>query len=55
MNAVSFMAAAGLLGLVSGFLLVNVASSPPAAQAGTVLAGGGVLLLAAVAVRQLLA
>ena len=55
MNAVSFMAAAGLLGLVSGFLLVNVASAPRAAQIGTVVAAIGVLLLAAVAVRQLLA
>jgi hypothetical protein len=54
MNALSFMAASGLLGLVSGFVLVNVASSPRAAQTGTVLAGGGVLMLAAVAVRHLL-
>jgi hypothetical protein len=55
MNAFSFIAAAGLLGLVAGLVLVNVASAPRAAQIGTVVAGGGVLLLAAVAVRQLLA
>jgi hypothetical protein len=55
MNAFSFIAAAGLLGLVSGFLLVNVASAPRAAQIGTVVAGVGVLMLAAVAVRHLLA
>jgi hypothetical protein len=55
MNAFSFIAAAGLLGLVAGFVLVNVASAPRAAQIGTVVAGVGVLMLAAVAVRQLLA
>jgi hypothetical protein len=54
MNGFSFMAAAGLLGLVSGFVLVNVASAPRAAQIGTVVAGVGVLMLAAVAVRHLL-
>jgi hypothetical protein len=55
MSAISFMAAAGLLGLVGGFLVVNIASSPRAAQIGTALAGVGVILLAAVAVRHLLA
>jgi hypothetical protein len=55
MNAFSFLAAAGLLGLVAGFILVNVASAPRAAQIGTVVAAVGVLMLAAVAVRQLLA
>jgi hypothetical protein len=55
MNAFSFMAVAGLLGLVSGFLLVNAASAPRTAQIGIVVAGVGVLMLAAVAVRQLLA
>jgi hypothetical protein len=54
MDAFSFMAAAGLLGLVSGFVLANTASSPRTAQIGTVLAGIGMIMLAAVAVRQLL-
>jgi hypothetical protein len=54
MSAFSFMAAAGLLGLVGGFVLANVATSPRTAQIGTVLAGVGVIMLAAVAVRQLL-
>jgi hypothetical protein len=54
MSAVSFMAAAGLLGLVGGFVLANVAASPRAAQIGTVLAGVGVIMLAVVAVRYLL-
>jgi hypothetical protein len=55
MSAFSFMAAAGLLGLVGGFVVANIASSPRAAQIGTVLAGVGVIMLAAVAVRHLLA
>jgi hypothetical protein len=54
MSAFSLIAAAGLLGLVSGVVLVNVASAPRAAQIGTVVAAIGVLMLAAVAVRQLL-
>jgi hypothetical protein len=54
MSAFSVMAAAGLLGLVSGFLIANIASSPRAAQIGTVLAGVGVIMLVAVAVRHLL-
>jgi hypothetical protein len=54
MSAFSFMAAAGLLGLVGGFLVANTASSPCAAQIGMALAGIGVMMLAAVAVRHLL-
>ena len=53
MNAFSFMAAAGLLA-AGGFVLANVAASPRAAQVGMVLAGIGVIMLAAVAVRHLL-
>jgi hypothetical protein len=54
MNLFHLVAVAGLLSLVSGVFLVNVVSTPRAAQVGTVVAGCGVLLLAIVAVRQLL-
>jgi hypothetical protein len=54
MNAVSWLAGAGLLGVVSGFLVTNLAVSPRAAQIGIALAAGGVLMLAAVAVGRLL-
>jgi hypothetical protein len=47
-------AAAGLLSLVVGMFLVNVASTPRSAQIGTIIAGCGVVLLAIVAARQLL-
>jgi hypothetical protein len=53
-SALSFAAATGLLGLVGGFFLVNVVSTPRGAQVGTIIAGLGVLMLAAVAVRPLL-
>jgi hypothetical protein len=48
------MAAAGLLGLIGGMLLVNLVSGPLAAQIGTIMASCGVVLLAALAIRQLL-
>jgi hypothetical protein len=54
MNAFYFAASAGLLSLLGGVLLVNAVSTPRAAQIGTIMAGCGVLLLAVVAVRQLL-
>jgi hypothetical protein len=54
MSALSFAAATGLFSLVSGVFLVNVLSTPRAAQVGTIVAGLGVLLLAAVAFRHLL-
>ena len=54
MNAFHLVAAAGLLFLVGGMLVVNVISTPRAAQIGTVVASCGVVLLAALAVRQLL-
>jgi hypothetical protein len=53
MSALSFAAATGLLGLVGGVCLVNVVATPRGAQIGTIIAGLGVLLLAAVAVRHL--
>jgi hypothetical protein len=52
MNA-AYFAAAGLLSLVGGVLLVNAVVTPRAAQIGTIMAGCGVLLLALVAIRQL--
>jgi hypothetical protein len=54
MSPLSFAAATGLLSLVGGVFLVNVVSTPRGAQVGTIIAGLGVLLLAAVAVRHLL-
>ena len=54
MSLIHLVAVAGLLSLVSGVFLVNVVSTPRAAQVGTIVAGCGVLLLAIVAVRQLL-
>jgi hypothetical protein len=48
------MAAAGLLGLVGGMLLVNLVPGPRAALIGTVMASCGVCLLAVLAIRQLL-
>ncbi|HET7124465.1 MAG TPA: hypothetical protein VFI51_10175 [Bradyrhizobium sp.] len=46
-------ALAGLLGLVVGILLVNIVSTPRAAQIGTIIATCGVLMLVVVAVRHL--
>jgi hypothetical protein len=54
MNALSFSAALGILGLVTGVALVNVMATPRAAQIGTIVAGVGVLLLAIAAIGHLL-
>jgi hypothetical protein len=54
MSFLSFAAATGLLSLAGGVFLVNVVSTPRGAQIGTIIAGLGVVLLAAVAVRHLL-
>jgi predicted nucleotidyltransferase len=54
MNVSRVMAAAGLLALACGMLLVNIVPTPRAAQAGTIMASCGVALLAALAIRQLL-
>jgi hypothetical protein len=54
MDAFYFAAAAGLFSLLGGVLLVNAVSTPRAGQAGTIIAGCGVLLLVIVAVRALM-
>ena len=54
MSAFHLVATTGLLGLAGGVFLVNVVSTPRAAQIGTIIAGCGVLLLAIFAIRQLL-
>jgi hypothetical protein len=54
MDVVDVTAGAGLLTLVVGVLLVNIVSSPRAAQIGTIIAACGVLMLGVVAVRHLL-
>jgi hypothetical protein len=54
MSVVSLAAELGLVCLVTGIVLVNVLATPRAAQVGTILAGVGVLLLAATAVGHLL-
>jgi hypothetical protein len=55
MTLSQLLAAAGLFGLVGGVAAVNVASTPGAAQIGTIMAGCGVVILAVVAIGQLLA
>jgi hypothetical protein len=55
MNALNLAATTGLLSLAAGAVLVNGVATPRAAQIGTMIAAFGVALLAAVAVRQLLA
>jgi hypothetical protein len=54
MNLFHLAAAAGLLGLVGGVVVVSVASTPRAAQIGTIMAGCGVVMLAIAAIRKLL-
>ena len=54
MNVLHLTAAAGLLTLAGGLLLVNIVATPRAAQAGTVMASCGMLLLAGLAIRLLL-
>ncbi|MBR0694817.1 hypothetical protein [Bradyrhizobium lablabi] len=54
MTAVQVAAIVGLLGLVSGMVAVNAARSPNAARLGTVGALLGVILLALVALYQLI-
>ena len=55
MDVFHVAAVAGLFGLVAGILLVNIVSTPRAAQIGTIIAACGVLMLVLVAVRQLVA
>jgi hypothetical protein len=54
MNAFSMVAVIGLAGLVIGVFLVNIVSTPRAALVGTIITGFGVVMLAVVAIRQLL-
>lgn len=54
MSSIYFVATAGLLSLVGGVILVNVASTPRAAQIGAIAAGCGVSILVVVAIRQML-
>ena len=54
MSAFSIVAVIGLACLVIGVFLVNIVSTPRAALVGTIIAGFGVVMLAAVAVRHLL-
>ncbi|MGB9113987.1 hypothetical protein [Bradyrhizobium sp.] len=54
MSVFHFTAAAGLFSLVGGIVAVNIVSTPRAAQLGTIVATSGVVMLAAVAIRQLL-
>ena len=54
MNVSHVMAAAGLVALACGMLVVNLVPTPRSAQTGTIMATCGVALLAALAIRQLL-
>jgi hypothetical protein len=54
MSVLSWLAGTGLFSLALGFLVVNVALSPRAAQTGMGLAAAGFLMLAAFAVWHLL-
>ncbi len=54
MNPDRLLAAAGLAGLAAGLFVVNMVSTPRAAQLGTISATCGLALLAALAIAQLL-
>jgi hypothetical protein len=54
MNLDHFIAAAGLVTLAGGMLVVNLVAAPRIAQAGTIVATFGLSLLSALAIRQLL-
>jgi hypothetical protein len=54
MNVIHVMAAAGLVSLAGGMLVVNLVPTPRATQTGTIMATCGVVLLAVSAIRQLL-
>jgi hypothetical protein len=55
MNWVQGAAASGLLGLVGGIAVVNVASTPRAGEIGTIMAGCGVVMLVLIAFIKLIA
>lgn len=50
----SIVAALGLVSLGAGFLLTNIATDPRSSQVGIVVAGTGIVLLAAFAVVSLI-
>jgi hypothetical protein len=54
MNLDHLIAAAGLLALAGGMLVVNLVPAPRTAQAGTVMATCGLGFLTWLAIRQLL-
>jgi hypothetical protein len=54
MNVSHVIAAAGLVSLACGMLVVNWVPTPRSAQTGTIMATCGVALLAALAICQLL-
>lgn len=54
MNPDHLIAAAGLVALAAGLLVVNLVSTPRAAQLGSVIATCGLGLLGALAIRLLL-
>lgn len=55
MNLFQWVAAAGLLTLVGGVAVVNVASTPRVGEIGTIMAGCGVVILALIAFIKLVA
>ena len=55
MNWFHLVAAVGLLSLGGGVVVVNVVSTPRAAETGMIMAGCGVVLLVLIAVKELLA
>ena len=55
MNWFHLVAAAGLLSLGGGIVVVNFVPTPRAAQIGTIMAGCGVVLLVVIAIWKLLA
>lgn len=54
MGAFQLAAAVGLVSLLGGMLVVNRGTSPRVAQAGTIVAAFGIVMLVMVALRQLL-
>jgi hypothetical protein len=54
MSAIQLAAIVGLLGLVSGMVVVNTVLTPNAARLGTVGAALGVIMLVLVALYQLI-
>lgn len=54
MNPDHLIAAAGLIALAAGLFVVNLVSTPRAAQLGTLMATCGLGLLGALAIRELL-